>query len=199
MYGDGSANQGQLFESANMAGLWKLPIIYVIENNHYGMGTSIERASYYRPLMGKLRGYPGLQVDGANVFAVREATKFAKQYSLQHGPMFLEFETYRYQGHSMSDPGVTYRTKEEVKQYRTTKDCIDYVKNLLIKHNFATEDDIKALEKKVRDEIENEIEQIRKDPFPEANQLITNIYVEKDVPFIRGLEYEHSFFNEHKI
>jgi pyruvate dehydrogenase E1 component alpha subunit len=103
MYGDGSSNQGQLFEAANMAGLWKLPVIYTIENNLYGMGTSVERASYQTSLMSKFRGYPGLKIDGQNVFMVREATKFCKEFSLKNGPMFMEigkflfnFKTFSY-------------------------------------------------------------------------------------------------------
>ena len=86
LYGDGSANQGQLFEAANMAGLWKLPVIYVIENNHYGMGTSEERSSFFRPLHAKFRGYPGLKCEGNDVFAVREACRMTKEHSLKHGP-----------------------------------------------------------------------------------------------------------------
>ena len=111
MYGDGTSNQGQLFEATNMAGLWKLPVVYTIENNHYGMGTSVERASHQVELMAKFRGYPGMKIDGQNTFLMREATKWCKDYVIKNGPMFLEIDTYRYQGHSMSDPGITYRKR----------------------------------------------------------------------------------------
>src|SRR4051794_33287041 len=92
MYGDGSANQGQLFEASNMAGLWKLPVVYCIENNHYGMGTSVDRASFQKSMMGKFRGFPGLKLNGSNVFAVREGVKFCKEFAIKNGPIFLEID-----------------------------------------------------------------------------------------------------------
>lgn len=198
MYGDGSANQGQLFESANMAGLWKLPVVYVIENNHFGMGTSVERASYYKELNAKFRGYPGLKVDATCVFAVREAVKFSKEYAVKHGPIFLEIDTYRYQGHSMSDPGSTYRTPDDVKNYRSHKDCINRVRNMIVSNNLATEDELKAIERTIKDNIMEDIEKIKKDPYPESSELLTNVYVE-DSPYVRGVEYSDSYFNEHKV
>ena len=198
MYGDGTANQGQLFESSNMAGLWKLPMIYLCENNHYGMGTSESRASFYRPLMAKFRGFPGFKCDGMDVFAIRESIKFAKEYAIKNGPVFLEIDTYRYLGHSMSDPGVTYRTKDEVAQWKKTRDCIDKVKDLLFKHNLVHENEVKDLEKKIRKKIEAEVEQIKKEPFPDVKELYSNIFVEENVPFIRNVEYHDSVFNEHK-
>lgn len=198
LYGDGSANQGQLFEAANMAGLWKLPVVYVIENNRYGMGTSVQRSSHYQPLYAKFRGYPGLKIDGMDVFAVREAVKFCKDYVLKHGPMFLEIDTYRYQGHSMSDPGITYRTNEEVSKTREARDCINKVKNYILNSKFATEEELKSIERNIRGQILDDIEKIKKDPFPEPTEMITNIYTEENVPFIRGAEYPNSIFNEHK-
>lgn len=198
MFGDGSANQGQLFEASNMAGLWKLPVVYVIENNHYGMGTSEQRASFFRPLHAKIRGFPGLVVQGNDVFAVREATKICKEYAVNNGPMFLEIDTYRYQGHSMSDPGITYRSKEEVQKYRTSKDCINKVKHLLLENSFATEAEMKAVERDVRERIQADVEKIRNDPYPEPSDLVTEIYVDEVPPFIRGVEYPKSVFNEQK-
>jgi len=182
-----------------MAGLWKLPVVYVIENNRYGMGTSVERGSHYTSLMGKFRGFPGLKIDGMNVFAVREATKFCKDFVLKNGPMFLEIDTYRYQGHSMSDPGVTYRTNDEVSKTRETRDCIVKVKNLILNSKFATEEELKNIERGVRNQILDDIEKIKKDPLPEPSELTTNIYVEETLPYIRGIEYSTSIFNEHKI
>jgi pyruvate dehydrogenase E1 component alpha subunit len=192
MYGDGSSNQGQLFESVNMAGLWKLPVIYTIENNLYGMGTSVERASHQTCLMSKFRGYPGLKIDGQNIFMVREATKFCKEYSLKHGAMFFEIETYRYQGHSMSDPGITYRTREEVECMKASRDCIENVRKMILDHSFATEQELKETEKKIRAGVEKDIEKIKTDPLPSINELYTHIYVNNEPHFIRGIEYEQS-------
>lgn len=192
MYGDGSSNQGQLFEAANMAGLWKLPVIYTIENNLYGMGTSVQRASFQTSLMSKFRGYPGLKIDGQNLFMVREASKFCKEYSLQHGPMFLEIDTYRYQGHSMSDPGVTYRTRDEVEMIKTSRDCIEKVRRIILDNSLATEKELKEIEKKIRADIEKDVEKIKTDPLPTANELYTHVYVNNEPHFIRGVEYEQS-------
>lgn len=192
MYGDGSSNQGQLFEAANMAGLWKLPVIYTIENNLYGMGTSVERASHQTSLMSKFRGYPGLKIDGQNLFMVREASKFCKDYALKHGPMFFELDTYRYQGHSMSDPGITYRTRDEVEMIKTSRDCIEKVRSVILDNSVASEKELKEIEKKIRADIEKDIEKIKTDPFPYSNEIYTHVYVNNEPHFIRGVEYEHS-------
>mmetsp|Transcript_21561 Transcript_21561/g.18590 ORF Transcript_21561/g.18590 Transcript_21561/m.18590 type:complete len:317 (+) Transcript_21561:76-1026(+) len=130
MYGDGASNQGQLFEGANIAKLWNLPCIFICENNQFGMGTSNERASanttYFKKL--DMANVPGMLIDGHNVFAVREGMRFAKKYAIENGPVCIEMKTYRYHGHSMSDPGVTYRTREDVSNIRKTKDCVNYIK-----------------------------------------------------------------------
>jgi pyruvate dehydrogenase E1 component alpha subunit len=118
MYGDGAASQGQFAEAMNMAGLWKLPMVYVCENNLYGMGTSNERHSHNTKFYSRGDLLPGFKMEGQNVLAVREAIKFAGNHSIEHSPMLIEFSTYRYHGHSMSDPGVTYRTKEEISEVR---------------------------------------------------------------------------------
>lgn len=196
LYGDGSANQGQLFEASNMAGLWKLPVIFCVENNRYGMGTSVERASHQTSLMSKFRGFPGLKVDGMDVFAVREVVKFCKEYAIQNGPMFLELETYRYQGHSMSDPGITYRTKEEVSKIRSTVDCIEKVRKHLLDNSFATEAELKGIEKEIRAKIEADVEKIKKDSLPDEKELYTGVYHGENPPFIRGIEYKDSIINE---
>jgi pyruvate dehydrogenase E1 component alpha subunit len=197
LYGDGSANQGQVYESSNMAGLWKLPIVYVIENNHYGMGTPESRSNFYRPIYAKFRGFPGLNVKGNDVFAVREAAKFCKNLVIENGPMFLEIDTYRYVGHSMSDPGITYRTKEEVTKYRETKDAIDKVKNYILGFKVATENDLKTIDREIKDRLAQDLEKIKNDPLPEAKELFTESYV-GDVGYIRSVEYSKSIFNEHK-
>ena len=199
MFGDGASNQGQYYESINMAGLWNLPVVYLIENNHYGMGTSEERAHHYLPIMGKFRGFPALYCEGSNVFAVEEAVKFCKEYSIKNGPIILEVETYRYFGHSPSDPGVTYRKSEEVKERRAKKDCIDLVKKYLIKYNLATSEELDAKDKEISNKIKEDAEKAKQDPFPTKEDFLTHIYVEKDLPYVRGIEYKNSFFNEHKI
>jgi pyruvate dehydrogenase E1 component alpha subunit len=113
-YGDGAANQGQIAEAMNMAGLWKLPMVFFCENNRYGMGTSQERSSHNTKYYTRGDRIPGFSFDAQNVLMVREAVKWAGAYVKEHGPLVLEADTYRYHGHSMSDPGITYRTKEEI-------------------------------------------------------------------------------------
>jgi pyruvate dehydrogenase E1 component alpha subunit len=144
MFGDGAANQGQIYEASNMSALWKLPVIFVIENNLYGMGTSVERASANTKFYTRGDTIPGFTVDGSNVLATRTAFKFAKEFVLKNGPIFMEIKTYRYHGHSMSDPGLSYRSREEVQSIREHKDPIAIVRDLLQKHNLADEAELKV-------------------------------------------------------
>jgi len=132
MYGDGAANQGQLAEASNMAGLWKLPIIYLCENNTYGMGTSQDRAAYNTKFYSRGDRIPGFKIEAQNVLMVKEAIKWAGKYVLENGPIFLEALTYRYHGHSMSDPGITYRTKEEIAEVRATRDPVEICRKMLL-------------------------------------------------------------------
>ncbi|KAG5521063.1 hypothetical protein RHGRI_033577 [Rhododendron griersonianum] len=161
LYGDGAANQGQLFEALNMAALWDLPAILVCENNHYGMGTAEWRAakspSYYK------RGdyVPGLKVDGMDAFAVKQACKFAKEHALKNGPLILEMDTYRYHGHSMSDPGSTYRTRDEISGVRQERDPLERIRKLVLSHDLATEKELKDIEKEVRKEVDDAIAQAK--------------------------------------
>jgi len=142
--GDGAANQGQVYEAYNMAAVWKLPIAFVVENNQYGMGTSIERASATKEFYTRGDYIPGIQVDGMDVLAVKECGKFVVDYLKKHGPLIVEAKTYRYQGHSMSDPGTTYRTRDEVQKMRETRDPIELTRGRLLRFNFATEEELKV-------------------------------------------------------
>lgn len=176
--GDGSANQGQVAECYNMAALWDLPCLYVIENNMYGMGTSVERSSagqLYR--RGEGYGIPGEQVDGQDIFAVQKAARQALDYIRDgNGPYILEMMTYRYRGHSMSDP-AQYRTKDEVKEYKDDKDPIKKVVDALQSENVA-EDDIKAIDKEIKDLIKDAATFAKDSPEPPPEDLWTDVLVE---------------------
>ncbi|GAB2297287.1 Pyruvate dehydrogenase E1 component subunit alpha-2, mitochondrial [Dionaea muscipula] len=176
LYGDGAANQGQLFEALNMAALWDLPAILVCENNHYGMGTAEWRAAK-SPAYYKRGDYvPGLKVDGMDVLAVKQACRFAKEYVLKNGPIILEMDTYRYHGHSMSDPGSTYRTRDEISGIRQERDPIERVRKLILSHDLATDKELKDIEKEVRKEVDQAIAQAKESPMPDPSELFTNIY-----------------------
>jgi pyruvate dehydrogenase E1 component alpha subunit len=193
MYGDGAANQGQLYEVFNMCALWKLPCIFVCENNEYGMGTSTERHAFNNEFYQRGDYVPGIQVDGMNVFTVREATKYARQHCLDgKGPIVMEVKTYRYHGHSMSDPGITYRTREEVSDMRSNRDPIDKLKNMMLKENMASEEEIKAMEKRVRKDVTKQAEQAEKDGELSLEQLYQDIYSTGPPPFIRYANYDES-------
>ncbi|KAE8663593.1 Pyruvate dehydrogenase E1 component subunit alpha [Hibiscus syriacus] len=176
LYGDGAANQGQLFEALNISALWDLPAILVCENNHYGMGTAEWRASK-SPAYYKRGDYaPGLKVDGMDVLAVKQACKFAKEHALKNGPIILEMDTYRYHGHSMSDPGSTYRTRDEISGVRQERDPIERVRKLILSHDLATEKELKDIEKEMRKEVDDAIAQAKESPMPEPSELFTNVY-----------------------
>eukprot|EP00924_Labyrinthula_sp_SR-Ha-C_P011805 maker-scaffold_88-snap-gene-0.43-mRNA-1 protein AED:0.01 eAED:0.01 QI:153/1/1/1/1/1/3/493/406 len=181
-YGDGSANQGQIWEAANMAQLWGLPVIYLCENNLYGMGTSIERSSsnieYYKQGQGVI---PGICVDGMDVLAVRDAIKLAKEFCINNSrPIFVEAVTYRFHGHSMSDPGISYRTKDEVSDMRKSKDPIEQTKNRLIEAGFATTEELKAIEKEIRIEVQTAVKEAKKGKEMPINEMLTDIYAAED-------------------
>ncbi|KAJ4974859.1 hypothetical protein NE237_008033 [Protea cynaroides] len=177
LYGDGAANQGQLFEALNIAALWDLPSILVCENNHYGMGTAEWRAAK-SPAYFKRGDYvPGLKVDGMDVLAVKQACKFAKEHALKNGPLILEMDTYRYHGHSMSDPGSTYRTRDEISGVRQERDPIERVRKLILSHEIATEKELKDIEKNVRKEVDEAIAKAKESPMPDPSELWTNVYV----------------------
>ena len=178
-FGDGASNQGQVYESFNMAQLWKLPGIYIIENNQYAMGTSIERSSSTTQLSqrGASFGIPGEQVDGMDVLAVRDAVKKAVERARAgEGPYILEVKTYRYRGHSMSDP-AKYRTKEEVDEVKKTRDPIDHIKTLLAAAN-ATEDELKAIDNEIKAIVAEAVQFAQESPEPDPSELYTDVYVE---------------------
>src|SRR5471030_631368 len=177
-FGDGAANQGQVYESFNMAELWKLPVIYVIENNRYAMGTAITRSSAETNLSrrGLSFNIPGEQVDGMDVRAVKAAGEKAAAWCRDgKGPFILEMLTYRYRGHSMSDP-AKYRTREEVEKVRTTNDPIDMARARILEKKFAQEDELKKIDASVRDLINQAAEYATHDPEPDVSELYTDIY-----------------------
>ncbi|CAL9180976.1 unnamed protein product [Musa hybrid cultivar] len=177
LYGDGAANQGQLFEALNMAALLDLPAILVCENNHYGMGTAEWRAAK-SPAYYKRGDYvPGLKVDGMDVLAVKQACIFAKEYALANGPIILEMDTYRYHGHSMSDPGSTYRTRDEISGVRQERDPIERVRKLILSHELASASELKDIEKEVRKEVDDAVAQAKECPMPDPSELFSNVYV----------------------
>ncbi|MFC3162564.1 pyruvate dehydrogenase (acetyl-transferring) E1 component subunit alpha [Ciceribacter thiooxidans] len=176
-FGDGAANQGQVYESFNMAQLWKLPVIYVIENNRYAMGTSVSRASAQTDFSqrGVSFGIPGIQVDGMDVRAVKAAAEQAAAHTRSgKGPVILEMLTYRYRGHSMSDP-AKYRSKDEVQKMRSEHDPIEQVKNRLMEKGWASEDELKAIDKDVRDIVADSADFAQSDPEPDVSELYTDI------------------------
>ncbi len=177
-FGDGAANQGQVYESFNMAELWKLPVIYVIENNRYAMGTSVLRSSAQTDFSrrGVSFNIPGSQVDGMDVRAVKAASEDALAWCRAgKGPVILEMMTYRYRGHSMSDP-AKYRTKEEVDKMRTEHDPIEQVRKRLLDKKWASEDDLKKIDASVRAIINEASEFATHDPEPDASELYTDVY-----------------------
>ena len=177
--GDGAINQGQVYEAFNMAALWDLPVVYVIENNKYAMGTSIERASARTDLYQRGQGYgiPGGRVDGMDVLAVKEAgAKAVAHARAGKGPYILEMMTYRYRGHSMSDP-AKYRSRDEVQKVREESDPIDMAAARILKNGIAGEDDLKALDKKVRGLETDAAEFAQAGAEPDPAELWTDIYM----------------------
>jgi len=179
-FGDGAANQGQVYETFNMAALWDLPVIFVIENNKYAMGTAQQRSTSSPDIhtRGEAFGIPGVVVDGMDVLAVREAGEKAVAHCRAgKGPYILEVMTYRYRGHSMSDP-AKYRTREEVQKVREKSDAIEHVRELLIEGGHASEDDLKAIDKEIKGIVNDAAEFARTSPEPALDELWTDIYAD---------------------
>lgn len=186
LFGDGAARQGALHESFNMAMLWKLPVIYIVENNGYAMGTSIQRTSNVTDLskLGLAYDMPSETVDGMAPEAVHEAmTRAAAHVRAGHGPYFLEIRTYRYKGHSVSDP-AKYRSKEEVTEYMD-RDPVKTTESKILKEGIATESEIQAIKDKIKVEIDEAVQFAENSPFPEPEALWEDNYTQPDYPFIR--------------
>jgi pyruvate dehydrogenase E1 component alpha subunit len=177
-FGEGAANQGQVYESFNMASLWKLPVVYIIENNHYAMGTAVERGTARAEELhqrGLAFGIPGEQIDGMDVATVKEAGEKAIEHARSgQGPMILEMITYRYRGHSMSDP-AKYRTREEVQEMREQRDPIELVRKRLLASGRATEDELKEIDREVRARVTEAAEFAQCDPEPDPRELYTDV------------------------
>ena len=184
--GDGAARQGILHETFNMAMNWKLPVIFIIENNQYAMGTSVERTTNVTDMskIGLSYDMPSETVDGMSPEEVCAAiARAAKRGRKGEGPTLLNIETYRYKGHSMSDP-QKYRTKDEVSEYQE-KDPITHVKNVLLDNKWMTEEEIKAVEKEVKDEVEEAVKFAEESPLPEPHELYEDVYTQEDYPFVK--------------
>ncbi len=177
-FGDGAANQGQVYETFNMAAIWDLPVIFVIENNQYAMGTSQARSTSTKDIYhrGEAFGIPGEIVNGMDVLAVKAAGEKAVAHCRAgKGPYILEVKTYRYRGHSMSDP-AKYRTREEVQKVREQSDPIEHVRDLLLTGKHATEDDLKAIDKEIKEVVNQAAEFSKESPEPSLDELWTDIY-----------------------
>ncbi|MBK9488650.1 MAG: pyruvate dehydrogenase (acetyl-transferring) E1 component subunit alpha [Haliscomenobacter sp.] len=186
MFGDGASRQGALYESFNMAMTWKLPVLYIVENNGYAMGTSVERTSNVEELwkIGLSFEMPSESVDGMSPESVHEAiSRAAEHIRAGKGPYFLEIRTYRYKGHSVSDP-AKYRTKEEVQAYQD-RDPIKVTEDKIISGKIATVEEIQAIKDKIKAEIEDAVQFAEDSPYPDASELFTDNYTDTDYPYIK--------------
>jgi len=191
--GDGASNQGQVYEAANMAALWKLPIIFLVENNEYGMGTATKRASASTQFYTRGDYIPGLWIDGMDVLACKAGFQFAREWCASgKGPIFVEAQTYRYHGHSMSDPGVSYRSREEVASVREGRDCIDKVRALLLKKGWVDEAQLKQIDKDIRVACDKTVDFAKKSQELGPHEMFTDVYRGTPPPFIRTVDHRNS-------
>ncbi len=185
MFGDGAARQGMLHETFNMAVLWQLPVIFICENNFYAMGTSVERTSKTTDIypLADAYGMPGDSVDGMSCEEVHKAMERAVRRAREGGgPTFLEIRTYRFRGHSMSDP-AKYRTKEELEEYKE-KDPINQVLKTIMENNFATQEQIEQINEKVKMEVDEAVQFAEESPWPNDDELYKDIYADANYPYI---------------
>ncbi|XP_062510198.1 pyruvate dehydrogenase E1 component subunit alpha, mitochondrial-like [Corticium candelabrum] len=189
LYGDGAANQGQVFEAFNMAKLWSLPVLFVVENNNYGMGTSADRASAVTAYYTRGDFIPGFKVDGMDVLTVRESTKLAAEYCRSgKGPLLMELDTYRYYGHSMSDPGTSYRGRGDVQAVRKARDPIMACKERILEKDLATEDELKDIDKEIRKMVQEASDFAMKSADPPLDDLYKDIYYNEPKFKVRGAD-----------
>lgn len=190
LYGDGAANQGQVFEAYNMAKLWDLPVLFVCENNGYGMGTSTDRSSASTTYYTRGDYVPGIWVDGMDVIAMREATRKAAEYIRSgKGPLVMEAATYRYHGHSMSDPGTSYRTREQIQEVRKLRDPIVGYKERMVNAGLMTHDEFKVMDDKIKMEVTEAVRRAKEDEEPSLPELYTHIYSQSPPGYtIRGCD-----------
>ncbi|MEO6283230.1 MAG: pyruvate dehydrogenase (acetyl-transferring) E1 component subunit alpha [Dyadobacter sp.] len=184
-FGDGAIRQGAFHEALNMAMSWKLPVIFVVENNGYAMGTSVARSSNVTELytLGEAYDIPSEPVDGMSVEAIHEAVERASERARKgDGPTFLEFRTYRYRGHSMSDP-QKYRSKEEVEEYKH-RDPIEQIRAVILDNKLATEEELENIDKKIKETVAESVQFAEESEFPDAKEAYTDVYVESDYPFV---------------
>ncbi|KAK2778312.1 alpha subunit of pyruvate dehydrogenase [Onygenales sp. PD_12] len=198
LYGDGASNQGQVFEAFNMAKLWNLPVIFGCENNKYGMGTSANRASALTDYYKRGQYIPGLKVNGMDVLAIKAAVQYGREYTVSgKGPLVFEYVTYRYGGHSMSDPGTTYRTREEIQRMRSTNDPIAGLKQKLLDWGVTSEEELKAIDKDARAYVDAEVAEAEAMAPPEATPriLFEDTYVRGSEPvWTRGRTVDETFY-----
>ncbi|RMZ21663.1 hypothetical protein D0859_14326 [Hortaea werneckii] len=198
LYGDGAANQGQVFEAFNLAKLWNIPVIFGCENNKYGMGTSASRSSAMTEYYKRGQYIPGLKINGMDVLAVKAAVQYGKQWCKDgNGPLVYEYVTYRYGGHSMSDPGTTYRTREEIQRMRSTNDPIAGLKQKILEWGVAEEEELKKIDKEARSHVDEEVAAAEAMPVPDPTPevLYEDIYVRGSEPqFLRGRIPEENFY-----
>ncbi|XP_075216303.1 pyruvate dehydrogenase E1 component subunit alpha, mitochondrial-like [Lycorma delicatula] len=196
LYGDGAANQGQVFEVYNMAKLWDVPVIFVCENNGYGMGTSSERASASTNYYSRGDYIPGIWVDGMDVLAVREASRFAIDYiNAGKGPLVLETATYRYSGHSMSDPGTSYRTRDEIQEVRQSRDPITSFREKIINAGLVSAEELKKMDGEIKGKIDEAVKLAKADVEVGMDELTADIYANELESNVRGttpwVTYKH--------
>ncbi|KAI1707571.1 dehydrogenase e1 component domain-containing protein [Ditylenchus destructor] len=193
LFGDGAANQGQLYEVANMAELWKLPVVFVCENNGYAMFTSVEHHSSTRQFYNRFSFLPGLWVDGMDLISVREAMRFARQHALSgKGPIFVELATYRYMGHTASDPGIRYRPLHEVDEVRRAKDPISHFREKILGSNLVTPEELTKIDEEIVAEIAKAGKISREyDPLPKE-ALYADVYKNTEPQLVRGATIDES-------
>ncbi|KAL4918903.1 dehydrogenase E1 component-domain-containing protein [Aspergillus aurantiobrunneus] len=198
LYGDGAANQGQVFEAFNMAKLWNLPALFGCENNKYGMGTSAARSSALTEYYKRGQYIPGIKVNGMDVLATKAAVQYGKEYATSgNGPLVYEYVTYRYGGHSMSDPGTTYRSREEIQRMRSTHDPIAGLKQKILDWGVLAEEELKNLDKTARAHVDEEVAIAENMALPENNSriLFEDIYVRGSEPrWMRGRTVDETFY-----